>query len=76
MMTLEQRSGTHPSFQLIEYTMKLVTPVLLARAKLQHRLGLRKQPISSVATSFTRFSGLISDFKMLGRFWGKQSNWC
>lgn len=54
--------------------MKLVTPVLLERAKFQHRLGLRKDSTSSVATSFTRFAGTISDFKMLGRFWGKRSH--
>ncbi|KAG8213286.1 hypothetical protein J3R82DRAFT_11761 [Butyriboletus roseoflavus] len=50
--------------------MKLITPVLIARAKFQHRVGLRKEPTSSVATSFTSFSGIIGDFKMLGRFWG------
>jgi len=72
-MTLEQCSVTHGTFQLIQYTMKLVTPVLLARARLQHRVGLRKEPTSSVATSFTNFSGIIGDFKMLGRFWGKWS---
>ncbi|KAH0833055.1 hypothetical protein J3R83DRAFT_12046 [Lanmaoa asiatica] len=57
-------------FTLIQYTMKLITPVLLARARLQHRVGLRKEPTSSVAISFASFSGIIGDFKMLGRFWG------
>ncbi|KAG9315007.1 hypothetical protein JVU11DRAFT_4118, partial [Chiua virens] len=66
-------SGTDKLFTLIEYTMKFTTPLLLARANLQHRFGLRKQPTSSVATSFTSFSAIISDFKMLGRFWGKRS---
>lgn len=70
-MASEQRLGIHTSFQLIEYTMKLVTPVLLARAKFQFRVGLRKEPTSSVATSFARFSGIIGEFKMLGRFFGK-----
>ena len=71
-MILKQCSSIQSIFQLIQYTMKLITPILLARAKLQHRLGLRKEPISSVAASFTEFSGIIGDFKMLGRFWGKK----
>jgi len=63
-------SGTDKLFALIQYTMKLIAPVLLARAKLQHRVGLRKEPTSSVAASFANFAGIIGDFKMLGRFWG------
>ncbi|KAF8554598.1 hypothetical protein OG21DRAFT_1597242 [Imleria badia] len=63
-------SGTDKLFALIQYTMKLVSPVLLARARLQHRVGLRKEPTSSVGTSLASFSGIIGDFKMLGRFWG------
>ncbi|KAF8440387.1 hypothetical protein L210DRAFT_3539526 [Boletus edulis BED1] len=63
-------SGTDKLFTLVQYTMKLVAPVLLARARLQHRVGLRKEPTSSVASSFASFSGRIGDFKTLGRFWG------
>jgi len=66
-------SGTDKLFTLLEYTMKLVAPVLLARARLQHRFGLRKEPTSSVATSLTSFAEIIGDFKMLGRFWGSLS---
>ncbi|KAF9243424.1 hypothetical protein BU15DRAFT_86395 [Melanogaster broomeanus] len=58
------------SLQLIQYTLKLIAPLLVARAKLQHRWGLRKEASSSVATSFTSFASVIGDFKMLGRFWG------
>ncbi|KIJ66956.1 hypothetical protein HYDPIDRAFT_26371 [Hydnomerulius pinastri MD-312] len=57
-------------FTLVQYTLKLVVPVLIARAKLQHRVGIRKDATSSVATSFASFASTIGDFKMLGRFWG------
>lgn len=63
-------SGTDKLFTLIEYTLKLVAPVLVARAKLQHRVGVRKEATSSVATSLARFASIIGDFKMLGRFLG------
>ncbi|KAH7884424.1 hypothetical protein F5I97DRAFT_1889451 [Phlebopus sp. FC_14] len=63
-------SGTDKLFTLIQYTLKLLVPVLISRAKLQHRVGLRKEPTSSAATSFASFASVIGDFKMLGRFWG------
>ncbi|KIK87699.1 hypothetical protein PAXRUDRAFT_831827 [Paxillus rubicundulus Ve08.2h10] len=63
-------NGTDKLFTLIEYTLKLVAPVLIARAKIQHRVGVRKEVTSSIATSLTSFASLISDFKMLGRFLG------
>ncbi|KAF9223744.1 hypothetical protein BS17DRAFT_733490 [Gyrodon lividus] len=63
-------SGTDKLFTLVQYTFKLVAPVLVARAKLQHRVGLRKEATSGVATSFTSFANIIGDFKMLGRFLG------
>ncbi|KAI6042587.1 hypothetical protein EDC04DRAFT_3108713 [Pisolithus marmoratus] len=63
-------SGTDKLFTLIQYTLKLVAPVLIARARLQHRFGLRKEHTRNVSSSFSKFSNIIGDFRMLGRFCG------
>lgn len=63
-------SGTDKLFTLIQYTLKLVVPVLIARARLQHRVGLRKEPTSNVAASLSSFADVMGDFRMLGRFCG------
>ncbi|KAL4072706.1 hypothetical protein V8B97DRAFT_1870310 [Scleroderma yunnanense] len=63
-------SGTDKFFTLVQYTLKLVAPVLVARARLQHRVGLRKEPTSSAAASASKFADTVSDFRMLGRFCG------
>ncbi|KAI6168083.1 hypothetical protein EDD17DRAFT_1531792 [Pisolithus thermaeus] len=63
-------SGTDKLFTLMQYTLKLVAPVLIARARLQHRFGLRKEPTRNVSSSFARFADIIGDFRMLGRFCG------
>lgn len=63
-------SGTDKLFTLVQYTLKLLAPVLIARARLQHRIGLRKEPTRNVSSSFAKFSDVIGDFRMLGRFCG------
>ncbi|KAI6108049.1 hypothetical protein F5141DRAFT_1215796 [Pisolithus sp. B1] len=63
-------SGTDKLFTLMQYTLKLVAPVLIARARLQHRFGLRKEPTRNVSSSFAKFADIIGDFRMLGRFCG------
>ncbi|KAG6332992.1 hypothetical protein ID866_6097 [Astraeus odoratus] len=63
-------SGTETCYQLVQYTLKLIAPVLIARARLQHRVGLRKDPSSNAAASVTKFADIVGDFRMLGRFCG------
>lgn len=63
-------SGTDKLFTLVQYTLKLLAPVLIARARLQHRVGLRKEPTRNVSSSFAKFADIIGDFRMLGRFCG------
>ncbi|KAI6155192.1 hypothetical protein BKA82DRAFT_991927 [Pisolithus tinctorius] len=63
-------NGTDKLFTLIQYTLKLAAPVLIARSRLQHCIGLRKEPIRNVSSSFLKFADIIGDFRMLGRFCG------
>jgi len=63
-------SGSDKLFTLIQYTLKLLVPFLHLRARLQHRAGIRKDATSHAAPSLASFANIISDAKMLGRFWG------
>ncbi|KAG1744049.1 uncharacterized protein EDB91DRAFT_1246930 [Suillus paluster] len=63
-------SGSDKFFTLVQYTLKLIVPFLHWRARLQHRAGIRKDASSKVAPSLTSFASIVSDAKMLGRFWG------
>lgn len=63
-------SGSDKFFTLIQYTLKLIVPFLHWRARLQHRAGIRKDATSNAAPSLASFTNIISDARMLGRFWG------
>lgn len=63
-------SGSDKFFTLIQYTLKLIVPFLHWRARLQHRAGIRKDATSNAAPSLASFTSIISDARMLGRFWG------
>ncbi|KAJ6607383.1 hypothetical protein B0H10DRAFT_2072096 [Mycena sp. CBHHK59/15] len=55
---------------LIQSVCKILVPLLNLRARIQHRAGLRKVPVSNAADGFGKFAGLVSDSQMLGRFGG------
>ncbi|KAG9017484.1 hypothetical protein FRB90_001128 [Tulasnella sp. 427] len=63
-------SGTDKLFMVIETTMKILVPLLKWRAQIRHSAGLRKSASSPVADSFSKMAGLISDSRMLWRFFG------
>ncbi|KAG2341769.1 hypothetical protein BDR05DRAFT_964775 [Suillus weaverae] len=63
-------SGSDKFFTLIQYTLKLIVPFLHWRARLQHRAGIRKDASSHAAPSLASFASIVSDARMLGRFWG------
>ncbi|KAJ7127140.1 hypothetical protein C8R44DRAFT_780533 [Mycena epipterygia] len=63
-------SGSDKLFTLIQSICKILVPILHLRARIQHRAGLRKVPVSSVAGGLSKFAGAVSDSQMLGRFWG------
>ncbi|KAJ4483359.1 hypothetical protein J3R30DRAFT_3447942 [Lentinula aciculospora] len=63
-------SGSDKLFAIIEYTSKLLVPLLNKRAQLQKKAGLRKVGVSSAAARFSKFAGFISDSRTLWRFWG------
>ncbi|CCL99302.1 uncharacterized protein FIBRA_01318 [Fibroporia radiculosa] len=63
-------SGSDKFFMIIQHTLKLLVPFLHFRARMQHRAGLRKEPISSAAESLVKFSNIISDARMFFRIWG------
>ncbi|KAK7690443.1 hypothetical protein QCA50_005541 [Cerrena zonata] len=55
---------------IIQYTLKLVVPFLHWRARLQHSVGTRKEPISAVAPRLAKVASLIGDARMLNNIWG------
>ncbi|KAJ6577195.1 hypothetical protein B0H19DRAFT_1118563 [Mycena capillaripes] len=63
-------SGTDKFFTLVSSVCKILVHLLHLRARIQHRAGLRKVPVSNVAPGFSKFASAISDSQMLGRFWG------
>ncbi|KAJ7659916.1 hypothetical protein B0H17DRAFT_1095674 [Mycena rosella] len=63
-------SGSDKFFTLIQSICKILVPLLHLRARIQHRAGLRKVPVSSAAGSLGKFASAVSDSQMLGRFWG------
>ncbi|KAF7972476.1 hypothetical protein HWV62_17900 [Athelia sp. TMB] len=63
-------SGSDKLFSIIQNTVKLIVPLLRARARLQHRYGFRKDPVSGAAPRLTKLAGIIGDAQMLWRIWG------
>lgn len=63
-------SGSDKLFTIIKYTVKLIVPLLHARARLQHRFGFRKDPVSSAAARWAKLGGIIGDAQMLWGIWG------
>ncbi|KAJ6494699.1 hypothetical protein C8R47DRAFT_1116856 [Mycena vitilis] len=63
-------SGTDKFFTLVQSVCKILVHLLQLRARIQHRAGLRKVPISHAAGGFSKFASAVSDSQMLGRFWG------
>ncbi|KAG5647339.1 hypothetical protein DXG03_000407 [Asterophora parasitica] len=63
-------SGSDKLFMVIQYTIKLLVPLLHLRARLQHRAGHRKVPTSSAAAAYAKIGSLIGDSRTLWRIWG------
>ncbi|KAJ7637636.1 hypothetical protein DFH06DRAFT_1218750 [Mycena polygramma] len=63
-------SGTDKFFTLVQSVCKILVHLLQLRARIQHRAGLRKVPVSHAAGGFSKFASAVSDSQMLGRFWG------
>ncbi|KZP22809.1 hypothetical protein FIBSPDRAFT_786864 [Athelia psychrophila] len=63
-------SGSDKLFMIIQYTLKLLIPLLHARAGLQHRYGYRKDPVSGAAVRWAKIGGIIGSARMLWRIWG------
>ncbi|TFK36630.1 hypothetical protein BDQ12DRAFT_699475 [Crucibulum laeve] len=63
-------SGSDKLFMLIQYSVKLLVPILHLRARLQHRAGLRKSPMSGAAEGYAKLSSLLGDSRTLWRIWG------
>jgi len=63
-------SGNDKLFMIIQYSIKLIVPFLRLRARLQHRAGLRTEPLSTAADGLAKFGGLLGDARMLCNIWG------
>ncbi|EKM78827.1 hypothetical protein AGABI1DRAFT_114405 [Agaricus bisporus var. burnettii JB137-S8] len=62
--------GSDKLFMVIQYTIKLIVPFLRLRARLQHRAGLRHEPISRAANACAKFDNMLGDSRTLWRFVG------
>jgi hypothetical protein len=56
--------------KLIQYGAKVLIPILQARARLQHRAGLRNEPTSSLTPKLAKLAGIIGDARTLWGIWG------
>ncbi|KAI0255160.1 hypothetical protein BJV78DRAFT_1119946 [Lactifluus subvellereus] len=63
-------NGSDKLFMLIQYAAKVMVPILQARARLQHRVGLRNEPTSSLAPNLAKLASIISDARTLWGIWG------
>jgi hypothetical protein len=59
--------------KLIQYGAKVLIPILQARARLQHRAGLRNEPTSSITPKLVKLAGIIGDARTLWGLWGTRS---
>ena len=59
--------------KLIQYGAKVLIPILQARARLQHRAGLRNEPISSITPKLAKIVSIIGDARTLWGIWGTRS---
>lgn len=55
---------------LIQYGAKVLIPILQARARLQHRAGLRNEPTSPITPKLAKLAGIIGDARILWGLWG------
>ncbi|KAK2460297.1 hypothetical protein APHAL10511_007686 [Amanita phalloides] len=62
--------GSDKFFMVIQYTLKLIVPLMNLRARLQHRAGIRKSPTSRAADAYAKFASVISGSRTLWRIWG------
>ncbi|KAG8906827.1 hypothetical protein FRB99_006002 [Tulasnella sp. 403] len=67
---LSSYSGSDKMFMVIQYTLKLIEPIMAWRARIQHRYGKRSEPVSRSAPGLAKIASLISDSRMLWRLFG------
>ncbi|KAI0322740.1 hypothetical protein OF83DRAFT_424958 [Amylostereum chailletii] len=63
-------SGSDKLFMVIQYGAKVLIPILQLRARIQHRAGLRAEPVSKAAPSLSKLVSIISDARALWGMWG------
>jgi hypothetical protein len=57
-------------FKLIQYSAKVLVPLLHLRARLRHRVGLSKEATSSAAGGLSKLASVIGDARTLFGIWG------
>ncbi|KAF8511510.1 peroxisomal biogenesis factor 11 [Gautieria morchelliformis] len=63
-------SGSDKLFMVVQYLVKLITPILELRARIQYRAGFRGTPKSAAAEKWASLGSLIGDSRILWRTWG------
>ncbi len=59
--------------KLIQYGAKVLIHILQARARLQHRVGLRNEPTSALTPKLAKLVSVIGDARTLWGIWGTPS---
>ncbi|KAF8896178.1 hypothetical protein BD779DRAFT_1494366 [Infundibulicybe gibba] len=63
-------SGSDKLFMVIQYAVKLIVPLLHLRARLQHRVGLKKEPFSRAAAGYAKLGSILGNSRTMWRIWG------
>ncbi|TFK59835.1 hypothetical protein BDN72DRAFT_780200 [Pluteus cervinus] len=63
-------NGSDKMFMVVQNSLKIVAWLLQFRARMRHRAGLLKVPVSDSATRLAKAGSTIGDSRMLWRFWG------
>lgn len=63
-------SGSDKLFMIIQYGAKVLVSILQARARLQHRAGLRATPTSALTPKLAKLASIIGDARTLWGLWG------
>jgi hypothetical protein len=62
--------GSDKFLMLVQYSAKLIVPLLQFRARLRHRAGLTKEATSGAAEGFTKLASMIGNARTVWGIWG------
>lgn len=73
--TMKKEYETYGITQTIQYALKIIIPFLDLRARLRYKMGTKPSAANTASKSLSKLYELISDSRMLWRFWGMLQNY-